>query len=112
MQDVATPLERMTRSPSELLEAGAIGAGITRAASHVLEHGPAMRRGASRMLDASNKDMRARIQVCDSVLSGVCMSWHTCRRLVTHQCRAIAHVRSCQITGSTLMIDAVRFLVF
>jgi hypothetical protein len=61
--DVVTPLERMTRSPSELLEAGALGAGITRAASHVLgEHGPAMRQQASRMMEASSRNMQQRVQ--------------------------------------------------
>ncbi|DBA65533.1 TPA: hypothetical protein ACH3X2_003143 [Trebouxia sp. C0005] len=51
--DVVTPFERMARSPSQLMEAGAVGAvagaaamPMGRAASHLLErHGPAMQKG-------------------------------------------------------------------
>ena len=49
------------RQPSQLLEAGAVGAaGVSmgRAASHMLErHGPAMQRGAAHVMERSKADM-------------------------------------------------------
>ena len=63
LQDVISPLERITRTPSELLEAGAMGAGVGvgmhRAASHVYQHAPA----AARNLQQGAKEMRSNLRV-------------------------------------------------
>ncbi|KAL0022613.1 hypothetical protein WJX77_010031 [Trebouxia sp. C0004] len=63
--DVVTPFERMARSPSQLMEAGAVGAvagaaamPMGRAASHMLErHGPAMQKGAAHLMERSRHDI-------------------------------------------------------
>ena len=60
------------RSPSELLEAGAVGAaGVSmgRAASHMLDrHGPALQRGASHVMERSKADMSRATSHMASVL--------------------------------------------
>ena len=60
------------RSPSQLLEAGAVGAaGVTmgRAASHMLDrHGPAMQRGAAHAVERSKADMSRATSHMASVL--------------------------------------------
>lgn len=63
--DVVTPFERMARSPSQLMEVGAVGAvagaaamPMGRAASHMLErHGPAMQKGAAHLMERSRHDI-------------------------------------------------------
>lgn len=60
------------RSPSELLEAGAVsaaGVSMGRAASHMLDrHGPAMQKGASHVMERSKADMSRATSHMASVL--------------------------------------------
>eukprot|EP00891_Asterochloris_glomerata_P002340 jgi/Astpho2/2340/Aster-05606 len=63
--DVISPLERITRTPSELLEAGAMGAGVGagmhRAASHVYQHAPAAARSLQHGAKEMRKEMRSNL---------------------------------------------------